>query len=140
MHWIDSAAILAAVLVVTVVTAFNDWQKERQFRGLKARIESEQHISVLRVGELIELPIAEIVVGARASDICFLCQLQLPPASCFPAIPFLRVCIDAVPESDAGTRFRLRFHPIAALASSARSTQRIGLRVARGSSFPALFL
>ena len=87
MHWIDSAAILAAVLVVTVVTAFNDWQKERQFRGLKARIESEQHISVVRAGELIELPIAEIVVGARV--LCFLCQLQLPPASCVPAIPSL---------------------------------------------------
>lgn len=75
MHWIDSAAILAAVLVVTVVTAFNDWQKERQFRGLKARIESEQRIVVLRAGELVELPVAEIVVGARV--ICFLCQLQL---------------------------------------------------------------
>ena len=61
--WIESVAILVAVLVVTQVTAFNDWQKERQFRGLQARIESEQKIAVLRNGFLDNLPVAELVVG-----------------------------------------------------------------------------
>ncbi len=31
--WIEGAAILIAVVVVVLVTAANDWTKERQFRG-----------------------------------------------------------------------------------------------------------
>lgn len=34
--WIDGVAILIAVLIVAVVTATNDYQKERQFRALSA--------------------------------------------------------------------------------------------------------
>ena len=39
--WIDGAAILAAVVIVVLVTAINDWTKERQFRGLQKRLESD---------------------------------------------------------------------------------------------------
>lgn len=34
--WVEGAAILAAVAVVALVTATNDFQKERQFRALSA--------------------------------------------------------------------------------------------------------
>ncbi len=33
--WIEGVAILVAVIIVVFVTAFNDWSKERQFRGLQ---------------------------------------------------------------------------------------------------------
>ena len=46
-----------------LVTAFNDWSKEKQFRGLQNRIEKEQKFSVIRNGHIIQLPVAEIVVG-----------------------------------------------------------------------------
>jgi hypothetical protein len=34
-EWIEGLAILLAVLVVVFVTAFNDWSKEKQFKGLQ---------------------------------------------------------------------------------------------------------
>ncbi|XP_078731014.1 plasma membrane calcium-transporting ATPase 2-like isoform X3 [Lampetra fluviatilis] len=61
--WIEGAAILLSVACVVLVTAFNDWSKERQFRGLQSRIEQEQRFSVIRAGQLLQLPVADIVVG-----------------------------------------------------------------------------
>ncbi|KAM6217729.1 plasma membrane calcium-transporting ATPase 4 isoform 4-T4 [Rhynchocyon petersi] len=61
--WIEGAAILFSVLIVVLVTAFNDWSKEKQFRGLQSRIEQEQKFSIIRNGQIIQLPVAEIVVG-----------------------------------------------------------------------------
>ncbi|XP_054910604.1 plasma membrane calcium-transporting ATPase 1a isoform X4 [Poeciliopsis prolifica] len=61
--WIEGAAILLSVICVVLVTAFNDWSKDKQFRGLQSRIEQEQKFSVVRRGQIIELPVAEIVVG-----------------------------------------------------------------------------
>ncbi|CAN0187552.1 unnamed protein product [Lampetra planeri] len=61
--WIEGAAILLSVACVVLVTAFNDWSKERQFRGLQNRIEQEQKFSVIRGGQLLQLPVAAIVVG-----------------------------------------------------------------------------
>ncbi|KAF3823192.1 hypothetical protein GH733_010628 [Mirounga leonina] len=61
--WIEGAAILFSVIIVVLVTAFNDWSKEKQFRGLQNRIEKEQKFSVIRNGHIIQLPVAEIVVG-----------------------------------------------------------------------------
>ena len=51
------------MIIVVLVTAFNDWSKEKQFRGLQNRIEKEQKFSVIRNGHIIQLPVAEIVVG-----------------------------------------------------------------------------
>ena len=36
--WIEGFAILVAVIIVVFVTAFNDWSKEKQFRGLQVKI------------------------------------------------------------------------------------------------------
>ncbi|XP_043933332.1 plasma membrane calcium-transporting ATPase 2 isoform X7 [Protopterus annectens] len=61
--WIEGAAILLSVICVVLVTAFNDWSKEKQFRGLQSRIEQEQKFAVVRAGQVIQIPVAEIVVG-----------------------------------------------------------------------------
>lgn len=64
--WIEGLAILISVIVVVLVTAFNDYTKERQFRGLQSRIEGEHTFSVIRQGEVKQISVSDIVVG----DIC----------------------------------------------------------------------
>ncbi|GCB65336.1 plasma membrane calcium-transporting ATPase 1 isoform X2 [Scyliorhinus torazame] len=61
--WIEGVAILVSVICVVLVTAFNDWSKEKQFRGLQNRIEQEQKFTVIRGGQVIQIPVAELVVG-----------------------------------------------------------------------------
>ncbi|XP_037109731.1 plasma membrane calcium-transporting ATPase 1-like [Syngnathus acus] len=61
--WIEGAAILLSVACVVLVTAFNDWSKEKQFRGLQSRIEQEQKFSVLRAGQLAHVKVSDMVVG-----------------------------------------------------------------------------
>ncbi|KAJ8373600.1 hypothetical protein SKAU_G00041800 [Synaphobranchus kaupii] len=61
--WIEGVAILLSVVCVVLVTAFNDWSKEKQFRGLQSRIEQEQKFTVVRGGQVIQIPVADIVVG-----------------------------------------------------------------------------
>ncbi|XP_078530391.1 plasma membrane calcium-transporting ATPase 1 isoform X2 [Lissotriton helveticus] len=61
--WIEGGAILVSVVCVVLVTAFNDWSKEKQFRGLQNRIEQEQRFTVVRGGQVIQIPVADIVVG-----------------------------------------------------------------------------
>lgn len=65
---------------MVLVTAFNDWSKEKQFRGLQSRIEQEQKFQVVRAGQVIQLPVADIVVGdiaqvkyGRCEDVVKLC-------------------------------------------------------------------
>ncbi|XP_077943794.1 plasma membrane calcium-transporting ATPase 3b isoform X3 [Gasterosteus aculeatus] len=64
--WIEGAAILLSVVCVVLVTAFNDWSKEKQFRGLQSRIEQEQKFTVVRKGNVIQIPVADMVVGDMA--------------------------------------------------------------------------
>ncbi|KAM7341368.1 plasma membrane calcium-transporting ATPase 3 isoform 4-T4 [Cochliomyia hominivorax] len=61
--WIEGLAILISVIVVVLVTAFNDYSKERQFRGLQNRIEGEHKFSVIRGGEVCQISVGDIVVG-----------------------------------------------------------------------------
>ncbi|XP_063303178.1 plasma membrane calcium-transporting ATPase 1 isoform X1 [Pelobates fuscus] len=61
--WIEGGAILVSVVCVVLVTAFNDWSKEKQFRGLQNRIEQEQKFTVVRGSQVIQIPVADIVVG-----------------------------------------------------------------------------
>lgn len=61
--WIEGAAILLSVVCVVLVTAFNDWSKEKQFRGLQSRIEQEQKFQVVRGSQVIQLPVSDIAVG-----------------------------------------------------------------------------
>jgi len=61
--WIEGLAILLAVVIVVLVTAFNDWSKEKQFRGLQDRIEGEQTFSVIRSNTMTQVQVGDIVVG-----------------------------------------------------------------------------
>lgn len=74
--WIEGLAILVSVFVVVIVTAFNDYSKEKQFRGLQSRIEGEHKFSVIRGGDAVQVNIGEIVVG----DICQIKYGDLLPA------------------------------------------------------------
>ncbi|KAL1455133.1 hypothetical protein WDU94_009249 [Cyamophila willieti] len=74
--WIEGLAILISVIVVVIVTAFNDYTKERQFRGLQNRIEGEHKFSVIRQGEVKQISVGDIVVG----DICQIKYGDLLPA------------------------------------------------------------
>ncbi|ELU11612.1 hypothetical protein CAPTEDRAFT_227483 [Capitella teleta] len=74
--WIEGVAILVAVFVVVFVTAFNDWRKEKQFRGLQSKIEDEHKFSTIRGGEVLQIPVSDIVVG----DICQVKYGDLLPA------------------------------------------------------------
>ena len=90
-EWIEGIAILVAVVVVVLVTAFNDWRKERQFRGLQNKIEHEHKFATIRGGEVLQVPVSDLLVG----DIC---QVKYgPPRRC----PALGVSVspgrDAVP-------------------------------------------
>ena len=81
--WIDGVAILAAVSVVVLVTAFNDWSKEKQFRGLQSKIEHEHRFSVIRDGDVHQIPVGEIIVG----DICQVKYGEFfPPKGCIKVV------------------------------------------------------
>ena len=76
LEWVEGAAIMIAVVVVVFVTAFNDWRKERQFRGLQDRIESDHMASVVRQGKIVQINVKNLVVG----DICCVKYGDLIPA------------------------------------------------------------
>jgi len=68
--WIDGAAIMVAVALVTLVTAFNDYSKDRKFRKLNEVSDEKRRITVRRNGELHVVHISELLVGdiARFTD------------------------------------------------------------------------
>lgn len=66
-HWIEGAAILVAVIIVVLVNALNDWQRDRQFRALAARSE-DRLVTVLQDGRATRISIFDLVVG----DVCLL--------------------------------------------------------------------
>ena len=76
VEWIEGAAIILAVIVVIFVTAFNDWTKEKQFRGLQNKIEHEQKFNLIRNNQLEQIQLKDIVVG----DICQIKYGDLLPA------------------------------------------------------------
>lgn len=66
--YIEGLAILAAVLIVSVVTATNDYQKETQFRNL-SKANDDTSVLVLRhPNGITNIPIDQIVIG----DILFI--------------------------------------------------------------------
>ncbi|KJE96156.1 hypothetical protein CAOG_009997 [Capsaspora owczarzaki ATCC 30864] len=62
IDWIEGASILLAVLIVVLVTAGNDYQKERQFRKLNS-VNEDVQIKVIRNGEKTTVSIKQLVVG-----------------------------------------------------------------------------
>lgn len=62
LEWIDGVAILIAVVVVVLVTACNDYSKERQFRKLN-ETKDNKPVFVVRDGVKTEMKIFDVVVG-----------------------------------------------------------------------------
>ncbi|KAJ0392063.1 hypothetical protein P43SY_005455 [Pythium insidiosum] len=60
--WIEGACIIFAVFIVTVVTAINDYQKEKQFRALNA-VKEDEKIKVIRNGVPTEVSKFNLLVG-----------------------------------------------------------------------------
>uniref|UniRef100_A0A0G4IAJ6 Cation-transporting P-type ATPase N-terminal domain-containing protein n=1 Tax=Chromera velia CCMP2878 TaxID=1169474 RepID=A0A0G4IAJ6_9ALVE len=66
-EWIEGAAILLAVFIVVLVTAINDYGRERQFAELNKK-KSNKNIDVWRGGHKHNVSVFDIVVG----DVIFL--------------------------------------------------------------------
>jgi Ca2+-transporting ATPase len=62
VEWIEGVAIIVAILIVVVVGAANDWQKERQFVKLNAKKENRT-IKVIRSGSTREISVYDVFVG-----------------------------------------------------------------------------
>ncbi|KAE9019043.1 Plasma membrane calcium-transporting ATPase 4 [Phytophthora rubi] len=60
--WVEGACIILAVVVVTTVTAVNDYQKEQQFRSLNA-VKEDEKIKVIRNGAPAEVSKWNLLVG-----------------------------------------------------------------------------
>jgi magnesium-transporting ATPase (P-type) len=76
IEWIEGLSILITVISIVTVTAFYDWSKEKQFRRLQSRIDSNQKITALRNGHVIELKVNNLLVG----DIVLIFYGHLVPA------------------------------------------------------------
>jgi Ca2+-transporting ATPase len=61
--YVEGMAILAAVLIVSVVTAVNDYNKESQFRDLSQVNDEDVDVVVMRSGNAKQVRVGELVVG-----------------------------------------------------------------------------
>ncbi|KXX76192.1 Calcium-transporting ATPase 2 [Madurella mycetomatis] len=62
VEWIEGVAIIVAILVVVIVGALNDWQKERQFRRLHKKKE-DRYVTVIRSGKPSKISVHDVLVG-----------------------------------------------------------------------------
>lgn len=62
VEWVEGLAILIAIIIVVVVGAANDWQKERQFAKLNKKKE-DRLVKVVRSGKTVEISIHDVTVG-----------------------------------------------------------------------------
>lgn len=75
VDWIEGLAICVAILIVTIVTAANDWQKERQFVKLNKR-NDDREVRATRSGKPVMISVFDVTVG----DV-----LHLEPGDSIPA-------------------------------------------------------
>jgi Ca2+-transporting ATPase len=62
VEWAEGVAIIVAILVVVIVGALNDWQKERRFYVLNKKKE-ERYITVIRSGKPAKVSVHDVLVG-----------------------------------------------------------------------------
>ena len=62
VEWVEGVAIMVAIIIVVVVGAANDWQKERQFVKLNKKKE-DRNVKVIRSGKSREISVHDILVG-----------------------------------------------------------------------------
>ena len=75
--WLEGVAILCAVIIVTTVTATNDYLKDGQF--IKLNLQTNlQNVIVTRDGQEIEMPVKDLLVG----DIMCVSPGEIFPVDC----------------------------------------------------------
>lgn len=62
VDWVEGLAICIAIIIVVLVTAINDWQKEQAFARLNAKKE-QREIKVTRSGRIVMISIYEVLAG-----------------------------------------------------------------------------
>ncbi|KAF2201261.1 calcium transporting P-type ATPase-like protein [Delitschia confertaspora ATCC 74209] len=62
VEWVEGVAIVVAIVIVVVVGALNDWQKERQFVKLNKKKE-DRYVKVIRSGKTREISVYDVLVG-----------------------------------------------------------------------------
>lgn len=62
VDWVEGCAICIAIVIVVLVTALNDWQKEKAFVRLNAKKE-EREVKVTRSGKAIMISVYDVLVG-----------------------------------------------------------------------------
>jgi Ca2+-transporting ATPase len=67
VDWVEGLAICIAIIIVVLVTALNDWQKEQAFVRLNAKKE-DREIKVMRSGKAIMINVHDVLAG----DVVFL--------------------------------------------------------------------
>jgi Ca2+ transporting ATPase len=75
-EWIDGFAIILAVCIVVLVTAYNDYQKSKKFDQLQKSYKQRQNITILRDGAMRQIHPSEVLVG----DIVILSDGNIVPA------------------------------------------------------------
>jgi Ca2+-transporting ATPase len=132
-----------AILVVVIVSALNDWQKERQFRKLNRKME-DRYVTVIRSGNAAKFSVHDVLVG----DVMVLEQGDVIPVdgvlidghnvSCdessatgesdivkkMPAEAVSQALLDNDPESEADRKAMAKMDPF--LLSGARVLDGVG--------------
>ncbi len=65
--WIEGFVVLLAVAICALVTAVNDYSKERQFRKLKGVADDRKRVTIIRDGKILEIHQDELLVGDVAN-------------------------------------------------------------------------
>lgn len=60
--WLEGVSILLAVVIVSAVTAFNDYMKEKQFRKLN-EVAKKKNVNVIRSGKIENMDVNKLLVG-----------------------------------------------------------------------------
>ncbi|KAL5113645.1 plasma membrane calcium [Pleosporales sp. CAS-2024a] len=62
VDWVEGLAICIAIIIVVLVTAINDWQKEQAFARLNAKKE-QREVKVTRSGRIVMISIYDVLAG-----------------------------------------------------------------------------
>lgn len=60
--WLEGVSIILAVVIITVVTAGNNYMKEQQFRKL-SEVAARKDVNVTRNGQVLNMSVYELLVG-----------------------------------------------------------------------------
>ena len=62
MHWVEGASILFAVIIIVAFNAYNDYNRERQFRTLKHKVD-ERSVNIFQNGKITTISVTEVAAG-----------------------------------------------------------------------------